>query len=234
MTNKNIFKTKFLISIIFLIFAIFALMVVMNKNQPHQDSNQTPKVEFKLDVKDEDLAKLTVKQKQLFEQLKSAAQQENYEDFAKNLKEIYQNQWESLKPFQAVESALYVLATDKYFIPKNFNESLRISSIVYKDVPMSWRFRYLKIVSLERLGRAALEKNDLTQAEKYALDILSMMYRIEGANLLADIYIKKIKDALVKKNKNAALEALNFIWDYEVGADRRNTLNDLKNQISKL
>lgn len=231
MKNKN----KILIFIIILGAAvILASIFILNKNAPTPNNKQAQEVKLKLEVEEKDLAQLNEAQKKLFEDLKTAAQKEDYENFAKTLKEIYKNQWEGLKPFQAIESALYVLATDKYFQTKNYEKSLEVSTIVYSEVPLGWRFRYLKILSHEKLGRLALQKNDLAEAEKQALAILSMMYRIEGADLLGDIYIKKIRDALTKKDKKSAQDALAFIWDYEVSQDRRKILNDLKDQISKL
>lgn len=231
MKNKN----KILIFIIILVAGvILASIFILNKNAPTPNNKQAQEVKLKLEVEEKDLAQLNEAQKKLFEDLKTAAQKEDYENFAKTLKEIYKNQWEGLKPFQAIESALYVLATDKYFQTKNYEKSLEVSTIVYSAVPLGWRFRYLKILSHEKLGRLALQKNNLAEAEKQALAILSMMYRIEGADLLGDIYIKKIRDALTKKDKKSAQDALAFIWDYEVSQDRRKILNDLKDQISKL
>lgn len=231
MKNKN----KILIFIIILVAGvILASIFILNKNAPTPNNKQAQEVKLKLEVEEKDLAQLNEAQKKLFEDLKTAAQKEDYENFAKTLKEVYKNQWEGLKPFQAIESALYVLATDKYFQTKNYEKSLEVSTIVYSAVPLGWRFRYLKILSHEKLGRLALQKNNLAEAEKQALAILSMMYRIEGADLLGDIYIKKIRDALTKKDKKSAQDALAFIWDYEVSQDRRKILNDLKDQISKL
>ena len=62
-------------------------------------------------------------------------------------------------------------------------------------------------------------------------DILQMMYRPEGANLLADIYIKKIEINLAKGDKVSATNNLNYVWDYEVSEDRRDRLNELKQTI---
>lgn len=228
-------KQNILIPIIILVAGvILAVIFILNKNAQTPNNKQAQEIKLKLEVEEKDLAQLNDAQKKLFEDLKTAAQKEDYENFAKTLKEVYKNQWEGLQSFQAIESALYVLATDKYFQTKNYEKSLEVSTIVYSEVPLGWRFRYLKILSHEKLGRLALQKNDLAEAEKQALAILSMMYRIEGADLLGDIYIKKIRDALTKKDKKSAQDALAFIWDYEVSQDRRQILNDLKDQISKL
>lgn len=233
MKNVKIFSfvTVFILTAIAI---IFALSLKTLAPVGTDTIKETPKEELKLNVKDEDLEKLTKDQKALYEKLLEAAKKEDYENFAKILKEVYKNQWEGLAPLQGVESALYVLATDKYFTTGNYNESLRVSTIIYNELPMGWRFRYLKIVSHEKLGRTAFEKNDLAEAEKQAMAILSMMYRIEGANLLADVYIKKISEALAKKDKKLVQENLDYIWDYEVSQDRRNTLINLKSQVANL
>lgn len=242
MKNTKIFS--FLLIIIFVFAAIIITFIASPKTQAPSTKidnskidntiKETSSIGLKLNVKDEDLAKLTKNQKVTYEKLLEAAKKEDYENFAKILKEIYKNQWESMPPFVAVESALYVFATDKYFTSGNYEESLRISTIVYNEVPFGWRFRYLKIISHEKIGRAAFEKNDLKEAEKQAMAILTIMYRLEGANLLADVYIKKIQEALAKKDKKSAKENLDYVWDYEVSQDRRDTLTDLKNQIDKL
>jgi len=224
-TNKNI-----LILIALALIIVFAFLT-LNKNSLTNKNNEVSQVELKLDIKEEDLSKLDQSQKKLFEDLKQAAQKEDYESFAENLAQVYKNKWEGLTPFQAIESAFYVFTTDKYFLTNNFKKSLELSSIIYDKVPMGWRFRYLKIVSHEKLGRAALERNDLDEAQRQALSILSMMYRPEGANLLGDVYIKKIKDAIAKNDKKSAKESLDFIWDYEVSSDRRAILNELKEKI---
>ncbi|MEK7069216.1 MAG: hypothetical protein AAB945_00275, partial [Patescibacteria group bacterium] len=92
-------------------------------------------------------------------------------------------------------------------------------------------FRYLRIVTLHKYGRNAFDVGDLKTAEDYANQILQMMFRPEGANLLADVYIKKIETNVKDGNTNLAKQNLDFIWDYEVSADRRTILEDLKKQL---
>ena len=57
------------------------------------------------------------------------------------------------------------------------------------------------------------------------------MYRPEGANLMADIYISKIRINIKNNNTNLAKQNLNYIWDYEVSQDRRDELTNLKKQL---
>lgn len=162
--------------------------------------------------------------------LKNAAVKEDYQNFAKYLKMVYQNLWENDQDFLSIESAAYVKATS-YFEKGEINKALEIADIVYNEVPQGWRFRYLRIVCLEKIGRNALNQNDLAKAEEYATKILQMMYRPEGVNLLADVYIKKIETSLVAGDKKSAFKNLNYIWDFEVSQDRRDKLTQLKNQI---
>ena len=89
----------------------------------------------------------------------------------------------------------------------------------------------MRIITLEKYGRNALNKGDLQTAENYANQILQMMFRPEGADLLADIYISKINTNIKDGNVSLAKQNLNFIWDYEVSTDRREILNDFKKQL---
>lgn len=170
----------------------------------------------------------------LLANLKSAGDREDYATFADYLKQIYEKGLYKDKDFESAESAAYVKATDKYYKTGDYEKSLEIATIVYDQVPAGWRFRYLRIVSLEKLGRAAFSQNDFARAEQYANIILQMMYRPEGANLLADIYIAKIESNIAAGDKTAAQNNLKYIWDYEVSQDRRDKLNQLSSQIQSL
>lgn len=163
--------------------------------------------------------------------IKSSADKEDYSAFAVYLKTVYEKGLSEDKDFTAAESAAYVKATDKYYKTEDYQKSLEIATIVYDQVPSGWRFRYLRIASLEKLGRAAFSQNDLAKAEYYANAILQMMYRPEGANLLADVYIAKIEANIVAGDKTAAQNNLKYIRDYEVSQDRRDKLNQLSSQI---
>lgn len=167
---------------------------------------------------------------QLLSQLKTAGEDEDYETFGKLLNLVYKNQWDAEDEFQKTESAAYVKATE-YYQAGDWEKSLAIATTVYDAAPFGWRFVYLRIVSLEKLGRAALERGDLAQAEQRAMTILQMQYRIEGANLLADIAIEKIKTALAAGNREAAIAELKEIWDFEVGPDRRAVLESYRQQL---
>jgi hypothetical protein len=89
----------------------------------------------------------------------------------------------------------------------------------------------LRIRCFEKIGRTAYDANDLTKAEEYAMNILKMMFRPEGANLLGDVYIKKIENDIKEGDTQSALNNLNYIWDYELGQDRRDKLNELKQTL---
>lgn len=156
---------------------------------------------------------------------------EDFDNFSKYLKEMYRNQWDKDSNLEAKESEIYMDVTTKYFDNGNIDEALRISSIVYAEVPQGWRFRYLRIRCFEKIGRDAYNQNDLTKAEENAMNILKMMFRLEGSDLLADVYIKKIESNLAQGNKVAAASNMDFIWDYEVSQDRRDKLNELKQTI---
>jgi hypothetical protein len=119
----------------------------------------------------------------------------------------------------------------KYYDAGNIDEALRISSLVYNEVPSAWRFRYLRIRCFDKIGRDAYDANDLTKAEEYAMNILKMMFRPEGANLLGDVYIKKIENDIKEGDTQSALNNLNYIWDYELSQDRRDKLNELKQTL---
>lgn len=163
--------------------------------------------------------------------IKNTGEQEDYENFAKYLKMVYERLWDKEEDFAKTESETYMKVTENYFDKGDIEKALEISSIVYDEVPQGWRFRYLRIRCLEKLGRDAFDQGDLAKAEEYAMKILQMIYRPEGANLLADIYIKKIEENLANNDKTSALNNLDYIWDYEISQDRRDKLTKLKNRI---
>lgn len=167
----------------------------------------------------------------LSESLKQAADNNDFQKFAELLKKVYQNKWEQEELFGKTESAAYMKITEQYFDKGNIEKALEIASIVYEQVPQGWRFRYLRIRSLEAQGRTAFNQGDLKIAEEKAMLILNMMYRREGADLLADVYIKKIETNIQNNEKQIAINNLNFVWDYEVSDNRRAKLIELKEQI---
>mgnify|MGYP001559440479 CR=1 FL=1 len=176
------------------------------------------------------LTNLTKEQKDLLAKLQKSVDVRDFETFADLLQEVYKNQWNN-EEFTKLESNMYVYATDTYWVKGDLANSLRVSTVVYNKVSEAWRFRYLRILTLEKYGRNAFNGGDLQIAENYANQILQMMFRPEGANLLADIYISKINTNIKDGNTTLAKQNLGFIWDYEVSADRRTTLTNLKTQL---
>lgn len=166
--------------------------------------------------------------------LKEAAEAEDYTSFARYLKAANEQGWYKEADFQSIESAAYVKADQTYFIPGDYEKTLEVSTLVYNAVPQGWRFLYLRVLALEKLGRQALKENDFEGAKEYALTILRMTFRPEGANLLADVYIKKIEGSIEAQNKTEAEEFLNYIWDFEVSEERREQLIELKEEMGKL
>ncbi len=213
--------------IIFVLLLVGSVIFVLNRsdfneNQDIIENQENSSNEIDLSTKEG-----------LLSALKEAGGKEDYENFAKYLKMVYQSLWDEEEDFARAESEIYMKVTENYFDKGDIKKALEISSIVYDEVPQGWRFRYLRIRCLEKIGRDAFTQGDLVKAEEYAMKILQMMYRPEGANLLADIYIQKIEANLMSGDKISALNNLNFIWDYEVSQDRRDKLTELKEQISK-
>jgi type II secretory pathway pseudopilin PulG len=186
-------------------------------NQPEEQSNQRQTLPSK---------------EQALQDLKNAFSEKDFEKFASELGVAYKNQWAKENDFQSIESQAYMFATEQYFDKGEIQKALDIANIVYPKSFEGWRFKYLRIRCLEKLGRDAFSQNDLVGAEKYASQILQMSYRIEGANLIADVYIKKIESAIAAGNNQLATESLKFIWDYEVGRDRRDKLIQFATQLN--
>ncbi|MFZ2205718.1 MAG: hypothetical protein WAV23_03955 [Minisyncoccia bacterium] len=190
-----------------------------------------PEVKDTKPVVNTPVSTLTKEQQTLLTQLKKSADARDFESFAVSLDEVYKNKYSEIRDFIKVESDLYVYAYDTYFQKGDLATSLKVSSTVFYKVPEAWRFRYLRIVTLEKYGRNAFDIGYLTIAEEYANKILQMTFRLEGTNLLADVYISKINTNIKEGNTDLAKQNLGFIWDYEVGADRRTTLTELKAQL---
>ena len=231
---------KNLIVLVVIVLVVGAVFLVPKKKViPHETPPETKKTTDNQNTKPADkippkaIVPLTEKEK-LLANLKTAGDREDYAAFAGFLATVYEKNWAGDKDFETVGSAAYVVATDKYYRTGDYAKSLEVATIVYNKAPMGWRFTYLRIVSLEKLGRAALAKGDLASAQYYALTILQMSFRLEGSNLLADVYIKKIQADLEAKNKSQALADYNYVKDFEVSADRTDKLNQLKAQIGKL
>lgn len=170
----------------------------------------------------------------LLAKITEAGQKEDYSNFANALKEVYKRAWEKEADFENVERSTYIFVDTNYFVAGKLDRALEITTIVYNQVPSGWRFFYLRVLVLEKFGRDAFNVGDLVTAEKRALDILTMGFRLEGTNLLADVYIKKIENDITAKDKNSALNDYKFIKDFEVGDDRRAKLDSLYQQIQKM
>ncbi len=241
---------SFIVIIIVIILAVFLFLKGKKVNAPADDmgveiqdsvipKEEGSKASFLNETEnpDEEGSKasfLTTEQNTLLAKLQKSVDARDFESFASFLQEVYKNQWDNIKELIKAESDMYVYATDIYFVKGDLENSLKISTIVYNKVPQAWRFRYLRIVTLEKYGRKAFESKDLVQAEKYANTILQMMFRPEGANLLADVYISRIATNIKDGKMDMAKQNLNFIWDYEVDAGRRDILNEFKRQIGNL
>ncbi|MCX6706460.1 MAG: hypothetical protein NTV24_05190 [Candidatus Woesebacteria bacterium] len=174
---------------------------------------------------------LTQTQKDLLAKETKAVLVRDYVAFADILLEVYKNQWAEIDDFKKVESEFYVYTYNTYWLKGDLANSLKFSTIVYNKISEAWRFRYLRILTLEKYGRDAYNAGDLKTAESYAMQILQMMYRPEGANLLADVYISKINTNIKNCETAMAKNNLAFIWDYEISQDRRDTLTSLKKQL---
>lgn len=169
----------------------------------------------------------------LADKLRTAIDNKNYELFADTLRKVYDSNWQGEEELKKLESELYVTGTG-YFQEGNISEALEMAEIISPIVFESWRFNYLKIICLEKLGLDEFAKGNYDEAEEYAMKILQIEFRPEGANLLGDIYIKKIEANLAAGDKEAAQNNLNTIWDYEVDESRRNKLIELKAEIESL
>lgn len=230
---KMIDKKYIIIFILLLVgSAIFVLSGLdffsFNQSQNHQ--NENPDI---IENEENSSNEIDLSTKEgLLSALKEAGEKEDYQSFTEYLKMVYQKQWDKEEDFTKAESEVYMKVTENYFDKGEVNKALEISDMVYKEVPQGWRFRYLMIRCLEKLGREAFEQGNLEKAEEFAMRILQMMYRPEGANLLADIYIQKIEASLVANDKTSALNNLNYIWDYEISQNRRDKLVELKEQIN--
>ena len=156
---------------------------------------------------------MTKEQEALLIKLRKSVNDRDFESFASLLQEVYKNQWNDIKEFTEAESNMYVYATDTYWVKGDLANSLRVSTVVYSKVSGGWRFRYLPIVTLEKYGRNAFNTGDLATAENYANTILQMMFRSEGTNLMADIYISKINTSI--KDGNTDLAKQNLICLYK-------------------
>ncbi|HAZ16416.1 MAG TPA: hypothetical protein DCY49_00765 [Candidatus Jacksonbacteria bacterium] len=168
----------------------------------------------------------------LLKDIRLATQKEDWDEFGKLMAQVYEQRLiETNKEYNKVESEAYVKATTYLDQEKDPQKALDVATKVYELSPYGWRFNYLKVRALETLGKQAFAEENAQLAESYAMQILTIQYRLEGANLLADIYIKKIEEALKAGGKDQALQAYLAIKDYEVSQDRKDKLNQLARQL---
>lgn len=172
------------------------------------------------------------KDEKLLTLLRKATQKEDWESFGKAMAQVYEQRLiEQNQEFNKAESEAYVKATTYLDQEKDPQKALDVATQVYNLSPYGWRFNYLRVRALENLGRQAFAQKDLNTAESYAMQMLTIQYRPEGANLLADIYIQKIEQALKDGAKDKALQGYLTIKDYEISQDRRDKLNALSRQL---
>lgn len=186
------------------------------KKETPSTSTTTPKTSPEADPVDDKLKNALTK----------AADSEDYTALGTTLAKMYKRYPEGKKEFIEIESRAYVKATSYLDQEKNVEKARAAAEAVYSKYPFGWRFKYLRVRVLERLGRDAFAAGDLASAEKHALAMLGMEFRPEGANLMADIYLKRIDAALAKGDKAGAQAAYEEIKDYEVSTDRRKALDE--------
>jgi len=167
----------------------------------------------------------------LAKQLRQAIDAKNFADFTTALRTVYDKRLDTAEAFKALESEMYVYVTENYFVKKNYNESLRLANIVFDKVFESWRFSYMKIVSLKGLGDIEFAKGNLDKADSYAMDILAIEFRPEGADLHAQVNIAKAKIAKAAGKIDEAKALLNDALKYELTADRKAEANKLLSEL---
>jgi tetratricopeptide (TPR) repeat protein len=172
---------------------------------PNNPANQQ---KTRIEVQPKQKKEGTPEEKQkLQDQLKDAADKDDGEAFATALVEVYKNGWEKDEDFQSIESKFYVKATG-YFDKGETDRALKLANTIFAKVPTGWRFKYLKVRCLERLGVTAFEKGDLAKAEEYATQIMMIEFRPEGVNLMAKILIRKAEDSTKKGDRETAKKYL--------------------------
>lgn len=164
------------------------------------------------------------------QRLNEAKEKNDYQSFADALGVMYEKGFDSDESLVKIESEMYIKGTG-YFESGEIGKALEMADVIFSKAFSSWRFKYLKIRCLEKYGRDEFEKGNYDKAEEYAMKILQIEFRPEGANLLGDIYIKKIEALIIAGDKQSAQNSLNTIWDYEVDQSRRDRLNELKTEI---
>lgn len=134
---------------------------------------------------------------ELLTKLQQAASKDDAATFAKTLSHIYKNNWNSDPDLRKQENDFYM----KWFakLTKEPDNVLKIAEAVYSEVPESFKFKYLKIHALEKMGLEAFKKGEYEKAKDYASQMLAIEHRPEAINLLAKSLYEEANTAFRKK-----------------------------------
>lgn len=201
-----------------------------NKEENIPAENDSLKTKLLIEPK-KDVENPKFSEEELAKKLRKAIDEKNYEEFGNTLEIIYDYNWQDKKDLVALESKMYVIGTDEYYKKGDLEEGLKMANIISGKVFESWRFNYLKILCLEKLGLNELEKGNYDKVDKYALEILSIEFRPEGVDLLARANIGKAKSAYKNGKVDEALGFLTKVEDYDLTKERREEIEKLKAEI---
>lgn len=162
----------------------------------------------------------------LLAKLKESAAADDYETFGDALAKVYEFGWEGEEDFLKTESEYYVQAT-KYFEDGDTNKALEIANSIFAKVYEGWRFKYLKVRALEKLGTDAFAADDLAKAEEFAKQIMAIEFRPEGVNLMAKINIRQATNEIENGNNEKAKQILLLAKDMDIDEGLRTQINDL-------
>lgn len=164
--------------------------------------------------------------KKLQLELSAAAEKTAYTQFAELLKKVYDNGWQGEEDFKKIESKLYVDATT-VFTNGETQKALDTANTIYSRVFESWRFKYLKVRALEKLGKDAYDAGNLDKAQSYAQQIMSIEFRPEGVNLMARIYIKQAEDLIKAGDRVKAKSILMQSSGMEIATELRQKIDEM-------
>lgn len=235
--NQKI-KLKIIILAVLIVIAVGVFLFAQSKkngagkkeeNIPAENDSLKTKllIEPKKDVENPEFS-----EEELADKLKKAIEEKDYEEFGNTLKIIYNYNWQDKKDLVALESKMYVIGTDEYYKKGNLEEGLKIANIISGKVFESWRFNYLKILCLEKMGLNELEKGNYDEADKYAMEILSIEFRPEGVDLHARAIIAKSKKLIAEGHKDEAMKLLIGLKDYELSKERMEEINSFIKNVS--
>lgn len=205
---------------------------VEKKEKNNQGENYSLKSTLNIEPK-KDVENPKYSEEELAEKLKKAIDERDYETFGNVLRIIYDYNWQDKKDLVALESKMYVIGTDEYYKKGNIEEGLKMANIISGKVFESWRFNYLKILCLEKLGLNELEKGNYDEADNYAMEILSIEFRPEGVDLHARAIMEKAKKLIATGNKDEAIKYLEEVKDYELSAERKKEVENFIKEMMK-